>query len=285
MKQIFRTTIFILFGLYSATYAQTEITITEECVYLDELTAPSVPHSKVTCGFMPGETKNFPKEIIENYLRRAGINARVLNDVVVKREGEKLSSEEIIKAAEEAYKKAYPDITINIEQVRFSHDMFAEKQENFSIKIDTSKFGTTYAEVHNGFKKTQVYMYVRAYRKGYVATERIKPGESLAGKVRPEMVEITMSRQSILLNPDGLVAAKIIAKGKTITADQVREMPALSKGETVRLIYDNGLIKIETVGIAEENAFIGKPVQVRNTTSQKIITAYYIGGGVAKAML
>ncbi len=285
MKRTFLAAAFALLCVCGSAYAQKEITIAEECVYLDELTAPSIPHTKVTCGFAPGESRSFPKEAIENYLRRSGINARVINDVTVTREGEKLSSEEIVKAAEEAYKRAYPDITVNIEQVRFSRDMYAEKQENFSIKIDTSKFGATYAEVHNGLKKAQVYMYVRAYRQGYVATERIRQGESVAGKVRPEMVDVTTSRQSILTNPEGTIAAKIIAKGRTVTTDQVQERPALAKGETVRLVYDNGLIKIETTGVVEENAFVGRPVQVRNTASQKIITADYIGDGVAKAQL
>lgn len=273
--------IFIAFCGFA--HAEKEITITDECVYLDELTAPSIPHSKVTCGFAPGQSKSFPKEVIENYLRRAGINAKVLHDVTVTREGEKLSAEDIIKAAEAAYQEAYPHITVSIEQLRSSREIFAEKSDDFQIKIDTSKFGSTYAEIHNGLKKTQVYMYVRAFRQGYVATERIKAGESIADKVRPEMVDITTSRQEIVTEPDGLIAAKIINQGRTVTVEQVQKEPALAKGEKVKLIFDNGIIRIETIAITEENAFVGKPVQVRNASSQQIVTAEYLGNGVVKA--
>ena len=283
MKGTVISAVLMLFVFCGFAQAEKEILITEECVYLDELTAPSIPHSKVTCGFMPGESKSFPKEVIENYLRRAGINAKVLKDVTVTREGEKLSSDDIVKAAQEAYKKAYPDVTVSIEQVRSSREIFAEKSDDFQIKIDTSKFGSTYAEIHNGLKKTQIYMYVRAFKDGYVASERIKAGESLEGKTRLESVDITTNRNELVTDMTGLLAAKTIAQGRVITAEQVQKEPALAKGEKVKLVFDNGSIRIETAGVIEENAFVGKPVQVRNITSQQVVTAEYIGNGIVKA--
>ncbi len=280
---IFTVTTAILILLSSNVYAEKELTITEECVYLDELTAPNIPHKKVTCGFAPGESKFFPKDVIENYLRREGINAKVLKDVLVTRQGEKLSHDDIIKATEEAYKKAYPDVTVKVEQIRSSREFFAEKTENFSIDVDTSKFGSTYVTINNGIKNFQIYLYVRAYREGYIASERIKTGEVIENKVRKELIEVTNGRSNVVTNISGIIAAKGISQGKPITLDLVQDKPSLSKGETVQLVFDNGVIKIETTGIIEEDAFVGKLIQVRNAVSQKIITAKYIGNGVAVA--
>ena len=87
----------------------------------------------------------------------------------------------------------------------------------------------------------------------------------------------------MVTNISGIIAAKGISQGKPITLDLVQDKPSLSKGETVQLVFDNGVIKIETTGIIEEDAFVGKLIQVRNAVSQKIITAKYIGNGVAVA--
>ncbi len=42
----------VLMLIFSAgyTFAQKHITINEDCVYLDELTASHIPHNKVECG-------------------------------------------------------------------------------------------------------------------------------------------------------------------------------------------------------------------------------------------
>lgn len=264
-------------------YAAKTIEITEECVYLDQLTAPSMPHSKVTCSIAPGESKTFSKESIQNYLARAGIKATVMNDVIVTREGEKLSQEDIVESIENEYKKAYPEITVAVDQIRLAKDVYAEKQSDFKVTIDTSKFGANYAEIDNGIKKAQIYVYIKAFREGYVTTERIRVGESMEGKIRTESIDVTNLKSALVTNPKGLISSKMIGQGRPITEDVTTAMPALKKGQTVTIVYDNGNLKIEATGVIEADAFVGKSVPVRNTASQKVITANYIGGGVVVA--
>lgn len=264
-------------------YAAKTLTITEECVYLDQLTAPSMPNSKVTCGIAPGETKTFSKEAIQNYLARAGIKATVMNDVAVSREGEKLLQEDIVAIIEKEYKKAYPDIKISVDQIRLPKDIYAEKQSDFTVGIDTSKFGANYAEIGNGFKKSQIYVYIKAFRNGYVTTERIRVGENMDGKIREESIDVTNLKSALITNPKGLISSKMIGQGRPVTEDATTAMPALKKGQTVTIVYDNGNLKIEATGIIEADAFVGKAVTVRNIASQKLITANYIGGGVVVA--
>lgn len=283
MKKILYTTALFAIIFASPVYAAKNVQITEECVYLDEITAPSIPRTKVMCGIAPGESRNFSKDAIVNYLARSGIKATVLNDVTVSRKGEKLSEEEIVSRITSEYEKAYPGIHIKIDQLRLPKEIYAEKESDFSVKIDTSKFGANYAEIHNGLKRSSVYVYIKAFRQGYVSTERIKTGERPESKIRPQLIEVTNLRSSLITDPKGLIAEKMIPQGKPITEDLVSTEPALKKGDKVRIVYDDGNLKIETAGVAETDAFVGKPVQVRNVASQKVITANYAGGGVAIA--
>ena len=55
--------IFMLLISATYTFAQKQITITEECVYLDELTASHIPHNKVECGFVAGSEKLITKDV------------------------------------------------------------------------------------------------------------------------------------------------------------------------------------------------------------------------------
>lgn len=281
-KIIFAAAATAFISFQNASFAG-EISITGECVYLDELTAPSVAHTKVTCGIAPGEERTFSKQAIQNYLARSGIKATVKNDVTVIRTGEKLSREDIISRIEKEYKDAYPDTEIIVDQIRLPKEIYAEKQSDFSVKIDVSKFGGNYAEIHNGFKRSSVYFYAKAFKNGLVAAERIRAGESMEGKLRSERIEVTNLRSSLITDAKGLIASKMIGPGRPVTEELAAPMPALKKGQPVRIVFNNGSIKIETAGVIETDAFLGKTVQVRNVASQKVITANYVGAGIVEA--
>lgn len=282
MKKFITALLFIIFTAFPV-FAQKYVTITEECVYLDQLTAKHIPHKKVMCGLRPGDSKLFSRDTIQNFLDREGLRGRVLNDVMVEREGEKLSSEMFLSELQSIYEKAHPDAKIVIEQARIPSSVYAEDLNDFQIQADTSKFGGSYAQIKCGDRKYQAYYYVKAFKKGYVTTERIKAGESMSGKVKEDFVEITNLKSQLVMNPEKMVAVRAMPQGKILTSDLIQEQPALKKGEPVKIVYNNGILKIEAQGVVEENAMPGKPVAVRNISSQKIISANYIGNGVVQA--
>lgn len=275
----------ILMLLISATYtfAQKQITITEECVYLDELTASHIPHNKVECGFVAGSEKLIKKDVIQSHLNQAGINGTVLNDVLVSRQWEKLSYEKVAKYIEDEYKKAYPDMSIVVDQVRIPDNLYDSPDAKMNIICDTSKLGGSYAQIRYGNEKYQIYYYIKGYKDAYVTTERVKAGDSLAGKFKKEKVEITNLKNNIVDNPAEMAASRAVPAGKVITSDIVQERPALKKGEAVKIVVSNGVLRIETQGVVEENAMPGKQVLVRNLTSQKVISGNYIGNGIVQA--
>lgn len=264
-------------------FAQKYVTITEDCVYLDELTASHIPHNKVECGIKAGSEKLITKDVIQSHLDSTGIKGTVLNDVLVAREWEKLSYEKVSEYIKNEYKKAYPDMKIVVDQLRISEDIYDNPDIKMNISCDTSKLGGGYAHVRLGNNKYQIYYYVKGYKDAYVTTERIKAGDSLAGKIKKVNVEVTNLKNELVDNAESLAASRAVPAGKVITADIVQEKPALKKGEAVKIVVSNGILHIETQGVVEENAMPGKQVLVRNLTSQKVISGSYIGNGIVKA--
>ena len=264
-------------------FAQKYVTITEDCVYLDELTASHIPHNKVECGIKAGSEKLITKDVIQSHLDSTGIKGTVLNDVLVAREWEKLSYEKVSEYIKNEYKKAYPDMKIVVDQLRISEDIYDNPDIKMNISCDTSKLGGGYAQVRLGNNKYQIYYYVKGYKDAYVTTERIKAGDSLAGKIKKVNVEVTNLKNELVDNAESLAASRAVPAGKVITADIVQEKPALKKGEAVKIVVSNGILHIETQGVVEENAMPGKQVLVRNLTSQKVISGSYIGNGIVKA--
>lgn len=282
MKKLLIITTIILFS-FSYAFAQKEITINEECVYLDELTASHVPHNKVQCGITAGSKVTISKDIIQQHINEAGINGTVISDVIVFRQWEKLSYDKVAKLIKDEYTKAYPDIEISIEQIRIPDNLYDINDSRLQISCDTTKLGAAYAEARIENSKYQIYYYVKGYKEAYVTKERIKAGDSLAGKVIKEKVDVTNIKYELVTDAESMAASRAMPAGKILTTDLVSTRPALKKGEAVKIIVSNGTLHIETQGVVEENAMPGKKVLVRNIASQKVITADYLGNGIVKA--
>lgn len=282
MKKLLIITTLILFS-FSYAFAQKEITINEECVYLDELTASHVPHNKVQCGITAGSKVTISKDIIQQHINEAGINGTVIADVVVFRQWEKLSYNKVAELIKNEYAAAYPDVEISIEQIRIPDNLYDINDGRLQISCDTTKLGAAYAEARIENSKYQIYYYVKGYKEAYVTKERVKAGDSLAGKVIKEKVDVTNIKSELVTDAESMAANRAMPAGKILTTDLVSTRPALKKGEAVKIIVSNGTLHIETQGVVEENAMPGKKVLVRNTASQKVITADYLGNGIVKA--
>ncbi len=264
-------------------YAAKEVKINEECVYLDELTADYIIHKAVACGFKAGESRYYSKEIISSYLKEEGIKATVLNDVKVTRAGETVSYEQIYNEVVDSFLAAYPDIRIEVTNVNIPKDILASSTGDFKVTVDTSKFGSTFVEIENNNRKVSSYVHVRAFKKGYVASDKIAKDEDIKGKVTLGDIDITTLRGRLITDASDLVAVRTIPKGRVISSDLVGEKPSAKKGEQVKLILENGYIVLETIGILQENAYIGKGILVKSRDTDKVISAVYLGNGVAKA--
>ena len=151
----------VLMLIFSAgyTFAQKHITINEDCVYLDELTASHIPHNKVECGIKAGSETLITKDVIQSHLDKAGIKGTVLNDILVSREWEKLSYEKVAEYIEAEHKKAYPDMKIVVDQIRIAENIYDNPNVKMNISCDTSKLGGGYAQIKLDNNKYQIYYY------------------------------------------------------------------------------------------------------------------------------
>ncbi len=275
--------ILLMFLVATNLYAAKEVKIDEECVYLDELTADYIVHKAVTCGFKAGESRYYSKEVITSYLKEEGIKATVLNDVKVTRTGENVSYEQIYNAVIDSFKATYPDIRVEVTNVNIPRDIISASTGDFKVTVDTSKFGSTFVEIENNNKKVSSYVHVRAFKKGYVASDKIAKDEDISGKVLLDDIDITTLRGRLITNASELIAVRTIPKGRVISSELVSQKPSARKGEQVKLILSSGYIVLETTGVLQEHAFVGKGILVKSKDTDKIISAVYIGNGVAKA--
>jgi flagellar basal body P-ring formation protein FlgA len=65
--------------------------------------------------------------------------------------------------------------------------------------------------------------------------------------------------------------------GMEISVNMLREVPLVQKGKIVKVVFENGVMRITTVGMSEEDGTAGSIVRVRNVTSNKIIYARVLG--------
>jgi flagella basal body P-ring formation protein FlgA len=62
-----------------------------------------------------------------------------------------------------------------------------------------------------------------------------------------------------------------------LSAARLKDAPLVRKGKMVRVQFDNGSLRITTVGIPEEDGTAGNMVRIRNVTSNKVIYAKVLG--------
>jgi flagellar basal body P-ring formation protein FlgA len=64
-----------------------------------------------------------------------------------------------------------------------------------------------------------------------------------------------------------------VSSGSEILSSMLKEAPLVKKGKMVRMVYDNGLMHIVTIGLSEEDGVAGNIVRIKNISSNKIIFA------------
>lgn len=67
-----------------------------------------------------------------------------------------------------------------------------------------------------------------------------------------------------------------LSTGAEILSTMLKEIPLVRKGKVVKIVFDNGLMQIITVGLSEEDGFAGNIIRVRNIKSNKIVYARVI---------
>ncbi len=67
-----------------------------------------------------------------------------------------------------------------------------------------------------------------------------------------------------------------------ITTNMLRDAIMIKKGKMVRILLDNGPVRVISTGVSEENGAYGAMIKVKNTSSKKIIFARVEGQSLVR---
>lgn len=267
----------LLFGI---AHAEIQFEIEKECFNLKDINS-SYPDKNLICGMNFGEERKVSLQVIRGYLSKEQANSLPSsNFILVKRKGVEVGEAILKDMIIQELGKKFPSMKFEVVKINVGGKVTASKIENIKLNLPDKPYGTTYIEVDNGVKKYNVYAYIKAFSKGFVAEERINKGESLAGKVKEVEVDITNLKDDLFLNDFGAVAIQNIPKNRVITNKMVKQMPEKLKGEKVKVIYKSDNIVLEFDGVMMEDAYQNQRVSVKNTVSDKVLTGVYRNGMV-----
>jgi len=120
-------------------------------------------------------------------------------------------------------------------------------------------------------------------RMAVVPKRIIYPGEELqSGQLEevevtnPNIVKGYAERISAVT---GLVTRKTLLPGRVILVSALREPFAVSRGSTVQLVFDNGMLVIRAAGTPLQDAAVGELIRVRNKDSGVIVSGTVMADG------
>ena len=116
---------------------------------------------------------------------------------------------------------------------------------------------------------------VRVYDQVVVAARPLGRQETLSAKdLRLERREITSRTAQIFTRLDDVVgkqSIRAIQSDDVITANAIERPTLLKRGSPITLVFDSGSLRVETQGVAEEGGKMGDLIQVKNSTSGKML--------------
>lgn len=122
---------------------------------------------------------------------------------------------------------------------------------------------------------------IEVLRDVVVAAKMIRSGAVLTGQ------DVRLTKKWVSRNMPDALSSLEEAIGKRITlparpgmellARMLKEVPLVRKGQMVRVLLDNGSMRITTVAMPEEDGTVGNMVRIRNITSNKVIYARVLG--------
>jgi len=93
---------------------------------------------------------------------------------------------------------------------------------------------------------------------------------------------------NIISSPDAIVGMKLhtsVKPNAEITGNMVRSIPMVKRGTPVRIVFENGPMRITSIGLSEQDGMLGELIKVRNVSSKKVIYVRVTGDSLAKLEL
>ena len=116
-----------------------------------------------------------------------------------------------------------------------------------------------------------------------VPTQIIYPGEEIDA-TRLQRVEVTNANllpgyAKEVAEVSGMVTTRTLLPGRTIMVSSLREPYTVRRGDKIKLVYDNGGLRITAAGTPLADAIIGQSIRARNTDTGVIIAGTVMQDG------
>lgn len=125
-----------------------------------------------------------------------------------------------------------------------------------------------------------------------VAMDIVVSAKSLRRNVKIERADVKLVKRwfnrlpsNIISNPDAVVGMKLrtnVKPNAEIAGNMVRSIPVVKRGKPVRIVFENGPMRITTIGLSEQDGMHGELIKVRNVSSRKMIYARVMGNSLVK---
>ncbi len=146
-------------------------------------------------------------------------------------------------------------------------------------------------EVHRGEKMVADYLMladVQYFDQVVVASRPISRGEPIAdGAVAAERREVTTILGRYVTDVselEGMRAKMRIGFGRPVNKRYLERIPAVERGDTVRIRADVGGVTASTVGVANASGAVGERILVRNLSSRQKLLAEVVAPGVVRVV-
>lgn len=121
-----------------------------------------------------------------------------------------------------------------------------------------------------------------------VAFETIERGSVITSEqCKLENIDVTqlgITLYDVLDQVVGKKAARMIQKGQPINKQHVDEIPAIEKGDPVKIIASNGKVKVSVEAIAREPGNIGEKIWVENAVSHRLVRVLVKSKGIVTSL-
>ncbi len=247
--------------------------------------------TNIDVGIKKIDKEDVIRSLKRNYIDLKNISIIGADRVIVKRETIKLTQAQILKDIEKYLEKNFKD-AIEIVSISVSKKelILPSGKIEKKIRVKSKTANNIYLSYNifiNGEKRSSLPITVKV--KYFLMIPYAKKDIPKGKKIEPNDVYLKKSAVSNVLRNSvkledilGKVAKRNIKKDSIIKSYLLSPDYLVLKGKNVKILYSNGPINIELMGLALENGSKGDIIRVKNISSNKVIKCKVVAPFVVK---
>lgn len=218
------------------------------------------------------------------------LNLKTPEKITVKAVRNFISHQDLSRQLMKAVRASCMGCDVEIDELNVPE--FKDRSEILQVRLDTKNYrgGASFLlpmqiSTSQGAQTYWVTGKVSTYKLAPVATRLIQPQERITSSdFEIQRMNVTHLRDGVPKAQDliGKKAIRGLSLGHIILAGDVKNDPAVLRGQTVKLVIGDESFEISTTGVSEQNGSIGDLIKVKQLDNKKTLTGILIEPGVVK---